>query len=145
MSERLRAAFPGLRATPYRVTSQADPVYNCIAWAGGSDSDWWWPLEDGRKTYWPLDARRELTLDAFRTAFMSLGYSVCDDDEFEPVHEKVAIFTDSAGRPTHAARQLPTGRWSSKLGQSEDIEHELHALEGAIYGAIALILKRRVG
>ncbi|MCI0637958.1 MAG: hypothetical protein L0Y72_23715 [Gemmataceae bacterium] len=42
--------------------------------------------------------------------------------------------------PTHAARQLPTGRWSSKLGPSEDIEHDLHALEGEIYGTIALKL-----
>lgn len=41
-------------------------------------------------------------------------------------------------------RQLPTGRWTSKLGQAEDIEHDLRALEGEIYRAVALILKRPV-
>ena len=48
------------------------------------------------------------------------------------------------GIPTHAARQLRSGRWTSKLGQAEDIEHELRALEGAIHGAVVLILKRQV-
>ena len=33
MSERLLAIFPGLRTTPFRVTSPADPAYNCMAWA----------------------------------------------------------------------------------------------------------------
>jgi hypothetical protein len=37
---------------------------------------------------------------------------------------------------------LVSGRWTSKLGNAEDIEHELRALEGEIYGAVALILKR---
>lgn len=142
MNERLQAAFPGLRTTPFQITSPADPAYNCIAWAGGNAVDWWWPLDDARKTYWPKGVPRETTLDAFWAAFVSLGYFICDTDTLEPAHEKVAIFTDDAGIPTHAARQLPTGRWSSKLGQSEDIEHELHSLEGTIYGSIALILKR---
>jgi hypothetical protein len=56
--------------------------------------------------------------------------------------EKVALFADPAGIPTHAARQLASGQWTSKLGQAEDIEHELRALEGEIYGVVALILKR---
>jgi hypothetical protein len=144
MNERLLAAFPGLRSTAFRVTSPADPSYNCIAWAAGNATDWWWPLDDARKAYWPLDVSREITLDAFRSAFVSLGYAVCDGDILEPSHEKVAIFTDATGRPTHAARQLRTGRWSSKLGQSEDIEHDLRALEGGPYGAVALILKRKL-
>jgi hypothetical protein len=42
----------------------------------------------------------------------------------------------------HAARQLPTGHWTSKLGESEDIEHRLHDLEGLIYGQVVLVLAR---
>jgi hypothetical protein len=52
------------------------------------------------------------------------------------------LFADAAGIPTHAARQLTSGAWTSKLGNAADIEHELRALEGEIYGVVALILKR---
>jgi len=142
MSERLRAAFPGLRTTPFQVTSPADPSYNCIAWAASNTTDWWWPLQGDRKTYWPAGAPWEISINAFVSAFLTLGYTVCSDESVEPGTEKVALFADSEGVPTHAARQLPTGQWTSKLGQSEDIEHALRALEGHVYGAVAVILKR---
>lgn len=144
MSERLQAIFPGLRTTPFRVTSPADPIYNCIAWAAGCATDWWWPLDDIRRFYWPPGIPREITLGAFCSAFLTLGYTQCPDESIEHGFEKVALFADSTGMPTHAARQLPTARWTSKLGQAEDIEHELRALEGIVYGAVVLILKRRV-
>jgi hypothetical protein len=52
------------------------------------------------------------------------------------------LFVDARGVPTHAARLLPSGLWTSKLGEWEDIEHDLHALEGDVYGTVALLLKR---
>jgi hypothetical protein len=78
--------------------------------------------------------RAEESMAAFVAAFATLGYTPCDDDAFDPAWEKVALFVNGAGEPTHAARQLPNGRWTSKLGESEDIEHGLHALKGDIYG-----------
>ncbi len=78
----------------------------------------------------------------FVAAFASLGYTVCEGEGPEAGCEKIALFADADGRPTHASRQLPGGRWTSKLGKLEDIEHELHDLEGAVYGAVVLILKR---
>ena len=50
-----------------------------------------------------------------------------------------------AGVPTHAARQMPSGRWTSKLGFREDIEHDLHAVSGDLYGTVVLLLKRPRG
>ena len=144
MSERLKAVFPGLRTTTYCVTSPIDPLYNCIAWAADSATDWWWPIDDFRRFYWPPAAPRETNLAAFCSAFLTLGYTPCEDGLLDPGFEKVALFADSAGMPTHAARQLPTGRWTSKLGQAEDIEHELRAVEGDVYGAVTVILKRPV-
>ena len=138
MSERLRSAFPGLRSTSFQITSPPDPSYNCIAWAADNTAQWWWPLEDARRTHWPAGASREITIDAFVT----LGYAVCPDESLEAGFEKVALFADPQGAPTHAARQLPTGRWSNKLVQSEDIEHDLRALEGEIYGTVVAILTR---
>jgi hypothetical protein len=61
--------------------------------------------------------------------------------ELESGFEKIALFA-SDGVPKHAARQLESGRWTSKLGTREDIEHALHDLEGAIYGSVALVMKR---
>lgn len=33
-------------------------------------------------------------------------------------------------------------RWTSKLGFSEDIEHDLLAVSGDLYGSVVLLLKR---
>jgi hypothetical protein len=66
---------------------------------------------------------------------------VCDDERLEAGYEKVALFA-LLGKPKHAARQLPGGRWTSKLGEWEDIEHALHDLTGMVYGSVALVMKR---
>ena len=67
-----------------------------------------------------------------------------DDAAYEPAIEKVAVYLDVAnGTPTHLARQFEGGRWTSKIGSDEDIEHDSPAmLEGAEYGRIALIVAR---
>lgn len=46
-------------------------------------------------------------------------------------------------KPTHAARQLSSGHWTSKLGDCEDIEHfALDGVANKIYGAAVVFLKR---
>jgi len=139
----IERAFPGLRGRPYQVTSRADDVYNCIAWAANDPAHWWWPDEADHpnSAHWPPGVPRTETLEAFRLAFTTLGYEVCNDDRLETDFEKIAIFS-LGGVPGHAARQLPNGRWTSKLGPMEDIEHELHDLTGMAYGAVVLVMKR---
>jgi hypothetical protein len=143
MVERLEQIFPGLRGSAYRVTSPQGDTYNCIAWAAGDTTAWWWLDEPGDpdSSHWPPGVPRLVTLEAFRQAFAVLGYTVCDDDRPEAGCEKDALFA-LAGVPTHAARQLPGGRWTSKLGLMEDIEHALHDLTGMVYGSVAMVLKR---
>jgi hypothetical protein len=135
------ALFPGLAGTPYRVTSDPDHQYNCIAWSAGDVTEWWWPDPAGLR-YWPAGIARVVSLQAFQDVFALLGYAPCSTELLELGFEKVAVFALADGTPTHAARQLPHGRWTSKLGHAEDIEHELRALEGQIFGTIALVLKR---
>jgi hypothetical protein len=142
MKPTLEAVFPGLAGKPYRITSPHDEVYNCIAWAVGISNDWWWPDESG-KGYWPIGIPREVSIDAFRHMLSSLGFEPCPDADLEPGFEKVALFTNDAGVPKHAARQLGTGFWTSKLGNMEDIEHDLRDLEGTIYGMVALVMRRK--
>ena len=138
----IESAFPHLQQSGYRITSPADYRYNCIAWTAGDVSHWWEPSRQ-RGFYWPPDATREYTLESYVQAYMLNGYSLCDNDEYEYGFEKVAIFVDAMGIPSHAARQTESGAWTSKLGEWEDIEHNrLRALEGNLYGTVARILKR---
>ena len=133
--------FPNLQEANYLVTSEATPQYNCIAWAAGEDGRWWWP-DSMIQAYWPPDIPREETLEAFIQAYAKLGYKLCESDEFEPAFEKIALFASPDGVPTHAARQLRNGNWTSKLGSREDIEHSLKDLEGPKYGTVVRFLRR---
>lgn len=142
MVEDLLALFPSLVQAHYQVTSPEDKKYNCVAWAARDTENWWWPGPDVELEYWPENVRREETLDAFREAFASLGYVACDTDDLEAGFEKVAIFVDEHVVPQHVSRQLPSGRWTSKIGNLEDIEHELVDLSGIEYGSVASIMKR---
>ncbi len=83
----LEDVFPGLRDQPYQIKSPKDRKYNCIAFAAGDDRSWWWPDLDGEDN-WPAGIARVETLEAFRDAFATLGYVVCDHDQFEEGYEK---------------------------------------------------------
>jgi hypothetical protein len=63
-------------------------------------------------------------------------------EQLEQGFEKTALFADAEGVPSHAARQLPNSRWTSKIGAMEDIEHALHDLDGELYGTVVRIMKR---
>ena len=75
-------------------------------------------------------------------AFATLGYKPCPGDDLEVGVEKVALYVHPNGKPKHMARQLPKGRWTSKLGRDIDIEHGLEDLTGDLYGQVVQILKR---
>lgn len=137
----IEEAFPGLRETTYAETSPVDVSYNCIAWAAG-DSKRWWEPDSFNQYFWPTNATRSYNLGAYVEAYATIGYARTDSHALEPGIEKIAIFAAPDGRALHAARQLPTGRWTSKLGPNVDIEHDLQALEGQRYGQVAAILQR---
>ncbi len=135
------ARFPRLRRIPFLLTSPETPAYNCIAWAAGDDSRWWWPGQGGF-AYWPEGIRAKEDLETFISLFESFGYQRCDNPTPKKGVEKVAIFVDANNNPTHAARQLANGRWTSKLGKWEDIEHTLFGLESGHYGNAAVFFER---
>jgi hypothetical protein len=143
MSEdNLKRIFARLSHSHFRITSNEDPDYNCIAWAAGDDKEWWWPDMD---SYWPPGIPRQETVGMFIATFGTLGYSVCSDGIYEAGFTKIAIFVDLDGIPTHAARQLPNGIWTSKCGELEDIDHDLNAVGGSSgYGNIVCFLKKAI-
>ncbi|WP_293105967.1 hypothetical protein [Moorena sp. SIOASIH] len=74
-----------------------------------------------------------------------LGYVICETPDLEENYQKIAIYMLN-DQPTHVARQLLNGKWTSKLGQDEDIEHDtLEGLTGERYGQVAQVMKRKVG
>ena len=131
-------AFPRLTPHYHRPTSPPTPDYNCIAWAAVDVARWSQP-----GVYWPIEATRdEFGLGILEGAFLALGYKPCEDDRPEPGYEKVALYGSSLYY-THAARQLPDRRWTSKLGKAEDIEHDTpDHVAGGIYGEVAGFMKR---
>jgi hypothetical protein len=136
--------LPNLDANNHIVTSPLSRRYNCIAWAAGSTIQWWWPV--GRY-YWPPHVPREETIEVFIRAYGTIGYIECEDGSLEPGFEKIAIYavqeTGGGLTPTHAAKQLADGRWTSKLGPYEDIEHTLlENVNCPTYGAAVAYLKR---
>ena len=118
--------LPGLESSSYEVTSDATDHYNCVAWAMGED-DRWWSHESDEDYYWPDQAERGDGAPAYQAMFRLYGFEGCADGGSESGFEKIAIFADE-GRFTHVARQLPSGRWTSKLGENCDIEHEIDSL-----------------
>ncbi|MEP7341357.1 MAG: hypothetical protein ABI977_26745 [Acidobacteriota bacterium] len=140
-AERLESLFPNLNRMGYTITSTADVDYNCVAWAVG-DTRKWWELLPG--LYWPPGAKKEYSLAVYLRVFAVHGYAPCDHAELEPGYDKVAIYIDADGIPSHAARQTTSGKWTSKIGELKDIEHDtLSALEGEAYGTVAQVMKRK--
>ena len=129
--------FPQLRASDFRITSRRTPLYNCIAWAAGSNDDWW---EYRRGYTWP-NAPREAS-GGCGAAFPGPRFCEKPRRGRVPASSEVAIYGDADGY-THAARQLPNGRWSSKIGRLQDIEHvTLANLTGTAYGVVAQVLRK---
>jgi hypothetical protein len=139
-SAHLVILFPNLLGTRFEITSESTKLYNCIGWAATGGQDAWW--EPAGRFYWPPGVAREYSIEAYKQVFGSMGYSECSDGDSEPGFEKIALY-GLHGRATHAARQLPDGWWTSKLGDLEDIRHEsLKALSGRRWGDVVCIMRR---
>ena len=124
------------------ITSPPTTAYNSIAWAMNENDCWWSPDPFGIY-YWPLGVPTTETLDTYTHLFELYGYVLCSNADLESGYEKVAIYANSDGEPTHVAKQLTCGRWTSKLGQGHDIRHDSPGvLEARVYGFVSRILKR---
>lgn len=142
--------FPRLDDGNHQTTSPAATRYNCIAWAAGIDNLNVWPsgaegLRDEPAVTWLEGIRNDECIEAFVDYFASLGYALCNGPDFEEGFLKIAIFAKD-GNPTHACRQLPSQKWTSKMGyDGVDIEHnDLECIAGDRYGTASVFLKRPI-
>jgi hypothetical protein len=131
--------FPRLSPENHKITSPETTDYNCIAWSAGDTKRWWWP-----GAYWPITPpEKDYGIGVLEAAFKSLGYDDCGlDTSLQPGFEKVALYGNTF-LFTHAAKQLPNGKWTSKLGAFVDIEHDTpDDVAGSDYGEVVQIMKR---
>lgn len=82
-------------------------------------------------------------MEAFEEWFTSESWEETDNPDFEIGFEKIALYAKD-GEPTHAARLLNNGLWTSKLGASIDISHQLSDLDGPVYGTVIRIYKKPI-
>lgn len=150
IAEIIKEIFPKLKTdTEFKVTSKEDERYNCIAWAYNINNRWMWPntgdcpFIDGVH-YWPSNEIMEPTVENFIKAFRLKGYEVCDNFRHEEGYQKVALYAiPGTNICTHASRELANGKWTSKLGQIQDIQHgDPTTIENDGYGKVCCIMKR---
>jgi hypothetical protein len=146
----LELRYSSLKDRYYRKTSERSKSYNCVAYVANDFDRPWWPVPYQAPYYWPIENEEEdESLAEFIAAFNFLGYECCERGSLENEYQKIAIFVDEEGLPAHMAKQLPNGKWSSKCGDLEDIEHDLEALVGEDskregYGTIACFMKKKL-
>lgn len=137
--------LPNLTDHNCTVASPVTCRYNCIAWAAGNNTRNWWPDPMG-VGYWPHGVPREVTTAAFLAAYATVGFKLTFDGNLQDGIEKLAVYgkgQPGAEIPTHAALQLQSGEWTSKLGPFEDIVHTTpDAVNGPVYGQVICYLER---
>ena len=136
----LEDLFPNLANTGYEVSGEPSREYNCIAWALEITTQKW-DCNDPN-AYWPPHLPRSDRVETVVQLFSNQGFSICDNDVLEPGFEKIVIYA-FVGQFTHVARQLEDGRWTSKLGNREVINHPSPGnLTESRYGFVHCIMRR---
>lgn len=144
LPEETEADFPLLAGSGYLRTSDYDPSYNCVSHALGFCDRWTQPpVMPSPFIFWPPGVMVSFALDAYVELFQHYGYTICSDGKPVELVEKIALYGDLYGQFTHVAKQLENGRWTSKLGAMEDIEHPdtIH-VESDGYGEARIFMER---
>ena|SRR2546427_8820520 len=154
--EEIESDFPKLRNVPYRIASDKNPRYNCVAFAAGDHERFWQNLGHPTKGYfWPHGFSDDETVDGWVRVFRLLNFEVSTKEEAGSGFEVIAIYGTHEGNATHVATRKGNDPWMSKLGKGHDIEHEtLEFLECTVqhaseyehdpcYGRVAVYMKRK--
>jgi len=147
MPKAWEAQFPQLQGR-YTKSSEVTKTYNCAAFAVGDDQNWWDPLPP-KTYYWPIQLPPNISeayaVASYIRAFETRGFRTCSDGSLEAGFEKIAIYGNRWGYFEHAARQLPDGRWISKIAEDEDITHDtVDLLLGEQPGDISYMARPKV-
>ncbi len=139
----MQIRLPNLHALLQDDDFKSPPTiaYNCVGYAVG-DPRWWQPSGDEGHVWLNDLPVGDYSVAQYVDMFKRFGFLPCAGMEPEVGFEKLAVFGNQ-GEFEHVAIQLSDGRWISKLGDLEDIQHPAaQNLEGNFYGKIDIILKR---
>jgi hypothetical protein len=82
-------------------------------------------------------------MDAFLLMLKEGGWTKTSDKSLQKNLRKIALYySPVTGAPTHAARLLENGYWTSKLGDNIDLSHDLSELEGPEYGIVFSVFQK---
>jgi hypothetical protein len=136
------SALPNSLVEPLHITSLETGQYNCISWALGITDFPIWPIDE--KPYnWPSNLPLIESMENFITFFKMHGFEYCENEKPKKDFELIAIF-EKDGLPTHTCRLLKNGYWTSKIGILEDVQHNLFAISGGIYGEPSVFMKKKI-
>ena len=133
--------FPNISDVESKKTSVKTPIYNCIAWAFKDSQRHWWPNQ--KRSFWPIDVNGLTDIEAFEQWLKKDGWEETSEDGFEQGFKKIALYILN-GEPTHAARIIDNGIWTSKLGSDIDLSHSLTELNGPSYGSAMRFFKKPI-
>jgi hypothetical protein len=146
--QHLFCQFPKLKNDSQFVIIDPHPdapidKYNCFAYALEQTGAFWAPERE-----WPKEVPARLNypnhLDSYIELFECFGYVRCcppfgvrpEQQALDPDVEKIALYARERTANNvrylqcpHAAKQLPSGLWSSKNNQFEIFVHALESLE----------------
>jgi hypothetical protein len=139
--QKLEREFPGLVGTAFRIVSPKDKRYNCHAYAV-RDVDRWHDHNRVSPLQWPHGVSTAGDIESYKARYHHYGFDE-SDGVYDAGFEQVAVFGAKDDSVLHSARQVDANRWVSKLGKGQDIEHDLHALQGKLYGEVLFYMKKR--
>lgn len=147
---KLMSVFPDLaKDVNFKILSECNPIYNCIAWVMGYD-DRWVDHYNVAGHWWPNGVSRDSSPDSLIAAFQAEGFELSDNIIPEDGYSKVILYKNPANNEwTHAARVISKDVEYSKFGQSWDGQHSHDVLcntgkgyEDSTYGIAYACMKR---
>jgi hypothetical protein len=134
-----------LLGTNFCYSSYKKRGYNCVAYALGVENKDWDMLVFAKMfglNKNDLDHSANGYAIIFREKF---GFEICQESEKEEGFKKIALYENNEGDFKHLSLQLENGKWTSKMGVYEDINHrDLNSISGDFYGHPVMFMKKTI-
>lgn len=131
--------FPNSEKEPILIQSPETSTYNCVAWVLGKMDAWYEPDLDYD---WIAGLPMENDLATMQKFFEYFAFEGCEKPSLSDFSEEIIALFAKDGIFTHVAKRLENGRWTSKMGNSYDVEHSLTSISDGLYGEVVLYMRK---
>lgn len=150
--------WPNSRNKPLKIKSPITPKYNCVAYSLNREDIWYESIDNDdirnglcvllqRSIIWPEALSKGILINNYLELYKLNGFEKVNDLDIsvEVGYVKIAIYGNTEQVFTHVCRQMEDGKWVSKLGSFQDVEHDdLEVLEGSHYGKVMVVMKKKI-